>query len=134
MLRVSDGGKTLAAACGMAGSDSNGEVEHAIGAIQLTIAAPVPPIEEAKRSAHPLSANAATSTLAIVRERAPSRFAEADGIGAIEAAELARVSRSTIARAWRSGELPIIAIHGDEAPKFDPRTVRAWARKKRLIA
>lgn len=58
----------------------------------------------------------------------------AEGIGAREAADLVSVSRETLAKAWRSGDLPMLGLVGDAAPRFDPEAVKAWARKKRLIA
>lgn len=62
-----------------------------------------------------------------------SAYVEQVGLSAPQAAELARVSTATIQRAWRSGELQVLDPR-EHDPRFDAEHVRAWARRKRLIA
>jgi hypothetical protein len=77
-------------------------------------------------------ANGGAGALARARKRAAS--ACLDEITHDTAAGLARVSPSTILRAWKRGDLQPVNVKEDgRRATFSAEAVRAWARAKRLI-
>ena len=77
-------------------------------------------------------ADGGAAALARARKRAAS--ACLDEITHDTAAGLARVSPSTILRAWKCGDLQPVSVKEDgKRATFSAEAVKAWARAKRLI-